>query len=67
MMVTCISGITVNAQKLKIEVAQKTIYVKQNLKLTIVPEIFKTKVKWKSANKKIATVSKKSALFIVGS
>jgi hypothetical protein len=53
-----ITDIKVNAQEIKITSPKKTIYVKQRIQLKVTPKEVRSKMKWKSANSKIAVVSK---------
>lgn len=48
----------VNAQNFKISAPTDTIYVKQKIKLKVKPSMKKGSIIWKSANRKIAMVSK---------
>lgn len=52
----------VNAQNFKISAPTDTIYVKQKIKLKVKPSMKKGSIIWKSANRKIATVSKSGAV-----
>jgi len=47
----------VNAGHLKISSSTKTIYVKQRIQMKVNPSIPKGSIKWKTTNRKIATVS----------
>lgn len=51
-------GGNAQAQSMKIAQPPKTMYVKQNMQIQVAPSSMKGKVKWKSSNKKIASVSK---------
>lgn len=51
-------GIKVEAKSLKISSPAKTMYVKQKIQMKVMPSSMKSKVKWKSSDKKVATVSK---------
>ncbi len=52
----------VNAQDFQISAPTDTIYVKQKIKLKVKPSVKKGSIIWKSANRKIATVSKSGAV-----
>lgn len=51
-------GGKVQAQSMKIVTPSKTMYVKQKVRMQITPSSMKGKVKWKSSDKKIASVAK---------
>lgn len=55
-------GIKAEAKSLKISSPAKTMYVKQEIQLKVTPSSMKNKVKWKSSDKKVATVSKNGAV-----
>ncbi len=46
-----------NAQKMQITAPTKTIYVKQKVKMKVAPASMGAKVKWKTSDKKIASVT----------
>jgi hypothetical protein len=53
-----ITDVKANAQDLKITSPKKIIYVRQRIKLKVFPKEMRSKITWKSANSKIAIVSK---------
>lgn len=56
--VLCVGGMEAEAKSLRLSAPAKEMYVKQKMQMKVTPSSMKNKVKWKSSNSKIASVSK---------